>query len=125
MLSSNRFLKFDLKKPKCMQHLLSPAPSALSPCVANSSHQFLAASNYTEGFSCLVVSHLRSIHSSQPFCLVLLSHSTQVATGFCLVRCSCQGQAPCLTHRARSCSASWEQDSSSPGNTDTDRTIHP
>lgn len=57
MLSSNRFLKFDLKKPKCMQHLLSPAPSALSPCVANSSHQFLAASNYTEGFSCLVVSH--------------------------------------------------------------------
>lgn len=69
MHSSNRFLRFDLKKHKCMQHLLSPAPSALSPCIANGSHQFLAASDYTAGLSCLVVSCLRSIHS----CVDLLS----------------------------------------------------
>lgn len=62
---------------------------------------------------------LRGIHSSRPFCFVLLSHSTKVATGFCLARCSCQGWAPCLTCHARSYSASWEQDSSSPGNTNT------
>lgn len=66
---------------------------------------------------------LRGIHSSRPFCFVLLSHSTKVATGFCLARCSCQGWAPCLTCHARSYSASWEQDSSSPGNTNTDGTI--
>lgn len=40
---------------------------------------------------------LRGIHSSRLFCFVLLSHSTKVATGFCLARCSCQGWAPCLS----------------------------